>query len=163
MAVTFNTQMNPTVTLPAAQDEKTVPVATQKALDSFESSVKTMEKLAADAPYESSSKTDKKEAIKNKYQNMSYTKRGLIAGIVTGLFTGTAVAGVDMLISGIIKKKNGGITKWIEILNPKKAQSNTGKYLAPTMAIVFFLNNLITGIIADKRKKKAEAAPKVVA
>lgn len=75
--------------------------------------------------------------------NLAEGAKGFIKGIFYGALAGTLVAGANMLYSGIKKYKANKDFKLKYILNRKKAMSKTGKFLAPAVAGVVFVSNLV--------------------
>lgn len=86
--------------------------------------------------------------------NMAEATKGVLSGLVAAGITGTVIAGIDTVVSGINKKSffNG-------LRHPKTVMGVFGKVIAPVAAVGVFAGNLIAARLrANQRTAKVDHA-----
>lgn len=77
--------------------------------------------------------------------------KGIVTGLFSGLIVGGLTMGIDMIVSGSIKKFKNQIS-FKEMIKPSKAMSKTGMILAPALAGLVFGGHLFEAYFNAKRK-----------
>ncbi len=86
--------------------------------------------------------------------NMAEATKGVLSGLIAAGITGTAIAGVDTIVSGINKK-----AFFKGIRHPKTVMGVFGKVIAPVVAVGVFAGNLIAARLrANQRTAKVDHA-----
>lgn len=74
--------------------------------------------------------------------NTVEASKGIVKGLWYGFLTGTVVAGLSCIRSGLKKYKNKEI-KFLEMFNPKKAMSTTGRVMSYVAAGLVLVGNMV--------------------